>query len=549
MVIRPAATLAITRDTSKGLEVLLLQRTWDAVFMPGYWVYPGGALDSADGECGPWLDGHDDGSTSAMLDVESGGAAYLVAALRECFEESGILLATDHKGEFLNGGKGEIDREREDVCRGELTMAALCRRHNLRLPLDRLAYLSRWITPPGASRRFDTRFFVAAGPPGQAAVHDGVETIDHVWLSPGQALADHRDGTRLFGAPTLKTLRMLANFDSTDALLAHSHAQPPEPFPSEPWPAVDTNNQHQWIEPGAGAYDEIRKLDPDRTGTAVAAITPGKTVTLAPGVRRLTAPNAGMMTGSGTNTYLLGTDRFTVIDPGPANSQHLERILGLTRGRISQILVTHTHRDHSPGAIALKSQTQAPVMGMPAPEDPSQDPDFEPDKTLEHGEALTTEAGNLKVLHTPGHASNHLCYLLENEQILFSGDHIMQGSTVVINPPDGDMKAYLDSLGQLLHEDIQFIAPGHGFLMGHAHAVIDYVSTHRLVREHKVLATLRTHGAGRLPDLTPRVYDDVPPAVHGIASRSLLAHLIKLEQDGLVTLAGDVWHPAKPAEA
>ncbi|MBS3803791.1 MAG: MBL fold metallo-hydrolase [Oleiphilaceae bacterium] len=256
-----------------------------------------------------------------------------------------------------------------------------------------------------------------------------------------------------------------------------------------------------------------------------------------------------MMTGSGTNTYLLGTDQVTVIDPGPANNQHLEQILRLTGGRISQILVTHTHRDHSPGAIALKKQTGAPIMGMPAPEDPSQDPDFEADETLRDGDSLSTEAGTLKVLHTPGHASNHLCYLLEEEKILFSGDHLMQGSTVVINPPDGDMTAYLTSLSQLSHEDIQFIAPGHGFLMAHAHAVVDYVFTHRLVREHKVLATLRTHGAGRLPDLTPRVYDDVPPVVQGIASRSLLAHLIKLEQDGLVTLIGDVWHSAKPAGA
>ncbi|WP_242634373.1 MBL fold metallo-hydrolase [Marinobacter salicampi] len=539
--IRPAATLALTRDTNEGLEVLLLQRTWDAVFLPGFYVFPGGAVDAADQDCLPWLEGHDDQSASAMLGLDSGGAGYLIAAIRECFEEAGILLALDAGGHLIGANHPNIHRERDAVSCGDVPLADLCRRHRLKLPLDRLAYLSHWITPPGAPRRFDTRFFVAAAPSGQVPEHDGVETIEHVWLSPDQALADHREGRRLFGSPTLRTLRILAEFRTTSALLAHTHAQPPEPFPSEPWPAQDRTGSRQMLEPGAPAYDEVRKLDPNASGSARASIRTGEPVAIAPGVVRLTAPNAGMMTGPGTNTYLLGTDSFTVIDPGPADEGHLERILEYTGGRIEQILVTHTHRDHSPAAGPLQARTGARLLGIAGPDEPSQDGSFRPDQTLQDGSKVETDAGRLRALHTPGHASNHLCYLLEDEQLLFSGDHIMQGSTVVINPPDGDMKAYLESLDRLLQEDIRHIAPGHGFLMGHAHAVIDYLSTHRLAREHKVVEALKAQGPSRLADLTPHVYDDVPSAIHGIASRSLLAHLNKLVQDGRARAEGDHW--------
>ncbi|MDX1634470.1 MAG: MBL fold metallo-hydrolase [Marinobacter sp.] len=542
MEIRPAATLALTRDTADGLEVLLLQRTWDAVFLPGFHVFPGGAVDAADNQCRDFMEGHDDTTASAMLNLDHGGAGYLVAAIRECFEEAGILLAVDADDRPVRPDRTAVFRDREAVSRGELSVAGLCERHHLKLPLDRLAYLSHWITPPGPPRRFDTRFFVAAAPAGQVPGHDGVETIDHVWLSPKQALEDHRTGRRLYGAPTLRTLRVLAGFDNTEALIAHTHAQPPEPFPSEPWPALDRGDQPRQLEPGAPAYDEVRKLDPQRSGSARAAITPGLAVTLAPGVQRLTAPNPGAMTGPGTNSYILGHGgRFTVIDPGPADERHIAALLALTGSRIERILVTHTHRDHSPAAGALREATGAELMGMPAPDEPSQDRNFTPDRTLAHGEVLDTGAGRLKVIHTPGHASNHLCYLLEPEQMLFSGDHIMQGSTVVINPPDGDMGAYLRSLADLLQEDIRYIAPGHGFIMANAHAVIDYLTSHRLAREHKVVEALRHHGPARLADLTPKVYDDVSAALHGVASRSLLAHLIKLEEDGRARLRGEHW--------
>lgn len=541
MDIRPAATLALTRDTADGLEVLLLQRTWDAVFLPGYYVFPGGAVDAGDADCERWLDGHDDQSASDSLGIEDGGVNYMVAAIRECFEEAGVLLALTAEGDELPGDHPVLARGPDAVAQGDVSLALLCEQHRLLLPLDRLAYLSHWVTPPGPPRRFDTRFFVAAAPAGQVPAHDGVETIDHVWLTPAQALDDHRSGRRLFGSPTLRTLRQLADYPDTRTLLAATHARPTESDPREPWPAL-RDGQIQVIEPGMAAYAEVRKLDPERQGTARCQITPGEPVALGPGVYRITAPNPGVMTGPGTNTYVLGEpDNYTVIDPGPDDDQHLDRLLAFTGGTIKQVLVTHTHLDHSPGARRLAREAGARLLGMPAPEGPAQDQDFSPDQVLWDGEQLTTAAGTLKVLHTPGHASNHLCYLLEPQAMLFSGDHIMQGSTVVINPPDGDMKAYLASLDRLLEENIRFIAPGHGFLIDQAHGVVDFLTTHRMARERKVVHALNAHGPASLNELTPYAYDDVPSAIHGVASRSLLAHLIKLEADQRARQIAGVW--------
>jgi glyoxylase-like metal-dependent hydrolase (beta-lactamase superfamily II) len=171
-----------------------------------------------------------------------------------------------------------------------------------------------------------------------------------------------------------------------------------------------------------------------------------------------------------------------------------------------------------------------------------QDPGFVADRELQHGERLLLGEGcTLRVLHTPGHASNHLCYLLEEEKLLFTGDHVMQGSTVVINPPDGDMAAYLAALKALLNEDLHWLAPGHGFLVAEPHTVLRALIAHRLKREARVLAALRAAAPGPVAALVPVVYEDVPAALHGVAARSLLAHLLKLEQDGLAARSGEDW--------
>jgi glyoxylase-like metal-dependent hydrolase (beta-lactamase superfamily II) len=273
-------------------------------------------------------------------------------------------------------------------------------------------------------------------------------------------------------------------------------------------------------------------------------IQPGIAIRLSARVRRLTAPNPGAMTGPGTNSYLIDAGRHcAIIDPGPADDRHTQALLDAApAGAIRYILVTHTHRDHSPGAAALKSATGALVLGQTTPHRHWQDPTFAPDGELEHDARLTLAPGaTLRVIHTPGHASNHLCFLLEEEHILFTGDHIIQGSTVVIDPPDGDMAAYLRSLQSLLREPLEYLAPGHGALIAHPHAAIQALIQHRLRREAKVLAALPRRQPADLPTLVRAVYDDVPPHLHALAERSLLAHLIKLQAESRARRVADSW--------
>lgn len=538
--IRPAATLALVRDTAGGIEILLLQRTWDAVFLPGYFVFPGGAVDQEEARGRRHAAGLGDTEISHAMSLGEGGVDYMLAAVRECFEEAGILVAVDADKRSISKDH-PAHNERTSVFKGEVSLADLCARHQLTIPLDRLAYLAHWITPPGPPRRFDTRFFVTQVPEDQYAHHDGEETIDHIWISPAQALEEHRSGERLMTLPTVKTLRVLRDFDNVETLMRYAWANPPEPYPSQPWPAIQ-RGKPVLLEPGSPAYDEAAKLDPEAEGTTKAEIIPGEPVEVAAGVIRLTAPNPGVMTGPGTNTYILGHERFTVLDPGPDHSGHIEQILEITQGKIDSVVVTHTHLDHSPGTRSLKEKTGCKLYGWPAPAGASQDQMFVPDEQPEHGSFIKTDAGTLKTLYTPGHASNHLCFLLIEQEMLFSGDHIMQGSTVVINPPDGDMKAYLESLYSLLAEPVHFIAPAHGFLMGQPATIIDYLITHRLAREHKVAQALDKLAPVDLKDLTRKAYGDVPAAIHGVAARSALAHLLKLEADGRAVQKNSLWH-------
>jgi glyoxylase-like metal-dependent hydrolase (beta-lactamase superfamily II) len=244
-----------------------------------------------------------------------------------------------------------------------------------------------------------------------------------------------------------------------------------------------------------------------------------------------------MMTGPGTNTYLVGDKDLAVIDPGPAIDSHIAALLAAGAGRIRCVVCTHTHMDHSPAAAAIKAATGAVLVGRPAPDQPGQDRSFVPDRVLEHGDRLMLGGLTLRALHTPGHASNHLCYLLENTKMLFTGDHVMQGSTVVINPPDGDMRAYFASLELLLTEDILILAPGHGYLIGEPHREARRLIRHRLAREMKVVGAIARLGAPTLEELVLEVYDDVPPRLHAVAMRSLAAHLGKLAAEGRVRAA------------
>jgi glyoxylase-like metal-dependent hydrolase (beta-lactamase superfamily II) len=267
----------------------------------------------------------------------------------------------------------------------------------------------------------------------------------------------------------------------------------------------------------------------------------GQLDAIAPGVRRLVAFNSSYMTGPGTNTYLVGAERCLVIDPGPADGRHVDRIMAETGGCIDAVLVTHTHLDHSPAAQLIAAQTGAALLGRRPPDGGRQDISFAPTRTLQDND--TVDIGNLRLraLHTPGHASNHLCYVLAGTGLIFTGDHLMQGSTVVIAPPDGDMGDYLRSLQRLQREPVSRIAPGHGVTIEDAQGEIVRIIQHRLQREAKVLSRLAESGHSGIDALVVRVYDDVDPRLHPVAKSSLLAHLLKLEADGRVRRAAEQW--------
>lgn len=270
-------------------------------------------------------------------------------------------------------------------------------------------------------------------------------------------------------------------------------------------------------------------------------LLPGHAHSLGAGVRRLVAPNAGMMTGPGTNTYLLGVGEIAVLDPGPQDDRHLEAIIGASGGPIRWIVVTHTHRDHSPLAAALAQRTGARLIGLPPPGDGRQDLTFEPDIMPRDGECLQLGTTSLTAIHTPGHASNCVCYLHAGERLLFTGDHVLEGVSPVILAPDGDMKAYLQSIDKLVGCDFERIAPGHGGVMDRGKRVLDVLRAHRLSRESKILRSLASLGPVSLERLTTSVYDDVAADRHAWARLTLEAHLIKLAGEGRAALHEDGW--------
>ncbi len=263
----------------------------------------------------------------------------------------------------------------------------------------------------------------------------------------------------------------------------------------------------------------------------------GEPTSLMPGVLRLLAPNASLMTGPGTNTYLVGEEDLVVIDPGPDDPDHLRRIVASGHGKIRYVVVTHSHRDHAPGAGRLGAMTGAKVLGF------GERRDFVPDGRIAEGDVLITDTVRLEAIHTPGHSSDHLCFVGDpigrpGARVLFSGDHIMQGSTVVIGPPDGDMRDYLRSLRRVsdITPPIGVIAPGHGLLIDDPHAAIDaYVALreHREASIHQAVLT----GPMSAGDLVSMIYEGLPDALVRHAKRSVWAHLRKLHAERRVKTA------------
>lgn len=285
------------------------------------------------------------------------------------------------------------------------------------------------------------------------------------------------------------------------------------------------------------------EIEFDRSATSPS----GEVARLSPLVRRIIAGNGGPMTFTGTCSYIVGEGTVAIIDPGPDDAAHVARLLAAVSGEtVSHIVVTHTHRDHSPAVPALKAATGAVVVGCgphrAARElaegevnrlDAAADRDYAPELEMREGDAVTGPGWSLSAVETPGHTANHLAFTLAEESTLFSGDHVMAWSTTIVAPPDGSMAAYMGSIEKLRGMEHSVYRPGHGGPVNEPQRFLRGLVQHRRQREAAILGRLRA-GDERIAEMVPPIYQGLPAALHGAAALSVLAQLEDLVSRGLV---------------
>ena len=532
----PAATVLLLRDTPEGIEVLMTRRSEHASFAPGAYVFPGGRIDDSDVEARPIATRR---RTQSRLQLTQS-----IAAIRESFEELGVLLARHPDGRMVSGAEvAAMDRSTPPA----MSLAAQCAVRGLRLASDQVFTLAHWMTDRDLPKRFDVPFLVARMPEGQVPVADETEQFEPCWVRPADALARFAQKRFAMLFPTVRTLERLAAYDSVDAVLAVCAREQPL-WTSCPRAGLLGGKQARYMEHEA-PYGELALVCPD--GQIVHSLDwqCQEPVRLLRNVQRLTANNPSAMTGPGTNTWIVGdaSTGYIVIDPGPNDFDHIGRLWRLTQGDIRAIVCTHSHADHAPGALPLQALCggqRPPILGLPSAPTARASARFTPDRTLQNHERITlagraqqtdsvvSATHTLRVIHTPGHAANHLCLLLEEDGLLFTGDHVLNGSTTVVDPPDGNMTAYLHSLDVLdeacVAHGVEFILPAHGHVLGQPRAAIARLKAHRMKREAKIAAVMR-----QLPDGTPEewlelAYDDVPSRMWPVAARSLEAHVDRI---------------------
>ena len=529
----PAATLLLLRDGERGLEVLMTRRSPNASFLPGAYVFPGGRIDAEDRHAHP--------PARAKPGMGERQRAAVLAALRETFEELGVLLAARSDGTPVTAA------DLHGLDRGLALYPQLQSRGWL-LAVDSVRALARWTTDRDVPKRFDVAFFAALMPERQEPVADELEQFEPVWVGPHDALARHRAGNFFMIFPTIRTLHWLSAFAGAEQAFA-ACAQDEPLWNSCPRGGLVDGQAQRFME-HEPPYGELALVCPDGQLEHSLDWQHERPVPLLRHLRRLTAPNAGVMTGPGTNSYIVGSadSGYIVIDPGALHMDHVERLLALTAGEVEAIVCTHSHPDHAPAARPLAAACarltgRTPtVLGLASAATARAASQFTPDRALGDGERLALRDGEhpitLRVVHTPGHAANHLCLVLEQDGLLFSGDHILSGSTTIIDPPDGDMSAYLDSLDRLAtaceQDNIEFILPAHGHVIGFAAGAIAQLKAHRLRREAKVLAAMRSAPQAGPDAWVALAYDDTAEALWPLAKRSLAAHVQRIEQLALL---------------
>lgn len=533
--VRAAATVLLLRDSEAGIEVLMTRRSDRASFAPGAYVFPGGQIDAAD-EAAKRIATHRPTQSGLQL-------TQAIAAIREGFEELGVLLARHADGRPVSAQDiASMDRSTTSP----ISFVAQCEQRGLLLASDQVFTLAHWITDRDLPKRFDVPFLVARMPEGQTPAADESEQFEPCWVRPADALARHAAGSFFMIFPTVRTLQRLAAYVKVDAVLQACAGEKPL-WTSCPRAGLLRGEDARYME-GESPYGELALVCPDGQLLHTLDWQSEHAVPLLKNVRRLTAPNSGAMTGPGTNSYIVGdaATGYLVIDPGPNDAAHIGRLWRATQGDIRMIVCTHSHADHSPGAAPLQAlceKAKPPILGLSSAPTARSSARFAAERELLDGERLVLSGTGtdgqeithtLRAVHTPGHAANHLCLVLEEDGLLFSGDHILNGSTTVVDPPDGDMNAYLDSLDKLDAAceagGIDFILPAHGYVIGSARAAIAQLKAHRLKREAKIASAMKKLPQGTPEDWLPLAYDDVPERMWPVAARSLAAHVARIRQ-------------------
>jgi glyoxylase-like metal-dependent hydrolase (beta-lactamase superfamily II)/8-oxo-dGTP pyrophosphatase MutT (NUDIX family) len=482
---RDAACVVLVRGLRSELEVYWVKRGEAVPFQPGFMAFPGGKVDAADAEY-PLPTVADDFERAAR-----------VCAVREALEETGVLVAV--QGDVA---PASLAAARDALLAGRATLAEVAREHRWRIAPETLTFAGRWQTPVFAPMRFDTLFFLAVLPSGQEASVIPGELDSGEWVKPLEALARYRQGQLTFAAPILWTLIALAE---GEAGLAERIAEGP-----------------------------------------LRAATPVRRVELQWGVVLHAMPTKPLPPALYTNAYLLGERELALVDPGSGEPEPLRELFALTDHlaaegrRVTMIVVTHHHPDHTGGVAACRERLGARVVGhrelathLPL------------DVVVKDGDVLPLLPGlddwALRVLETPGHSRDSISLWHEKRRALFCGDLLPGGAgSVVIDPPDGDMGDYLASLARCAALEPRTLFPAHGSPTGAAARRIHALIRHRLEREAKVVGAL-DDTARALPELVPGVYADTPRELWGWAERSLLAHLEKLAREGRATRTNEGW--------
>ncbi len=504
---RASAATVLWRRAGVGLEVFWVQRARSMAFMGGWFAFPGGGLGRADSELK--LDGEPSGlglgpPAAGIPEKVLDGVGELgpemppgvaACALRELFEEAGVLPLAGESPERLAAA-------RRAMLAGETTFADVVADLCLQIAVDRLVYAGRWLTPPLGPLRFDNRFFLLEWDSRRSwqPVAAGGEAELGEWIEPRRALERWRRGELLAAPPILHLLTVLAEDGPED---------------------------------GIG-----RLLD-----SSEANLGPYRRLEFTPGVVMFPLPTPTLPPASRTNTFLLGTGDAVLVDPGCPHPAELERLLAsLTAARerlgrrVIAIWLTHHHPDHVGGLEWLRRRLGCPVLCHPLTAERLAERGVAVDGRLEEGARF--ELGDdppfaLRVIHTPGHARGHLCFLEESRDVLIAGDMVAGFGTIVIDPPEGDMTDYLASLERLAGLRPRFLFPAHGPVLGDAEEKLRAYARHRLWREARVLEAWeggRSEPSGMLGE----VYPDLAPAARPLAERQIAAHLDRLERTGRV---------------